>query len=143
MFALRHCRTILYCPLFILILLLLAGLLSACDFSTDRNGATQLRTWLLVRPPDTPLLLNQPVTVRSRTEDATNRISHVELYAVELPTGDRNVLIRSDAAPFAQTSYTAAQVFVPTQPGHYVIKVVGYNRLGQRAESDYIGFDVQ
>ena len=143
MLALRHHRTILFYPLFVLILLLLAGLLSACSFLTNADESAALRTWLLVRPPDTPLLLNQPVTVRSRTEDAVNRISHVELYAVELPTGDRNVLIRSDTAPFDQTSYTAAQVFIPTQPGHYVIKVVGFNRLGQRAESDYIGFDVQ
>lgn len=139
--ALKHRHTILYYPLFVLILLLLAGLLSACDFFTGTDEVS-LRTWLLVRPPDAPLLLNQPITVRSRTEDVNNQISHVELYA-ELPDRAGNVLIRSDAAPFAQTSYTTAQVFIPTQPGHYVIKVVGYNRLGQKAVSDSIGFEVQ
>jgi hypothetical protein len=140
--ALKHHRPIIYYPLIVLTLLLLAGLLPACGFFTGTKEAS-LRTWLLVRPPDGPLVLHQPVTVRSRTEDANNKVSHVELYAVELPTGERNVLLRSDAAPFDQTSYTAAQVFIPNAPGHYVIKVVGFNRLGQKAESDYIGFDVQ
>lgn len=142
MLALKHHRPIFYYSLIVLILLLLTGLLPACDYFTDPDEVS-LRTWLLVRPPDGPLLLDQPVTVRSRTEDANNKVSHVELYAVKLPTGERNVLLRSDAAPFDQTSYTAAQVFIPHAPGHYVIKVVGFNRLGQKAESDYIGFEVR
>lgn len=141
MLALKHRRTILYYPLLALILLLLAGLLPACDFFTGTDEVS-LHTWLLVRPPDGPLLLNQPVTVRSRTEDANNHISHVELYA-ELPGREGKVLIRSDAAPFAQTSYTTAQVFIPTQTGHYVIEVVGFNRLGHKAVSDSIGFEVR
>jgi hypothetical protein len=89
------------------------------------------------------LQVNQPVNVRSRTQDTESRISHIELYAVELPSGEQNVLIRSDPAPFDQTTYTASQIFIPAQPGHYVIKVVGYNRQGNWAESDYIGFDVR
>jgi hypothetical protein len=125
------------------ILLIFAGLVAACNFlESDTAAQPSVRTWLLVSAPDGPLPLNRPINVRSRTQDGQNLVSHVELYAVQLPSGEANVLIRSDAAPFQQTSFTASQVFVPTQPGHYVIKVVGYNRLGQSAESDFIGFDV-
>lgn len=101
-----------------------------------------VRTWLLVKAPEGPLPLNEPVIVRSRTEDSQG-VSHVELYAVELPSGETNVILRSDRAPFAQTSFTAIQTFIPLQEGHYVIKVVGYNRRGESAESDLIGFDVE
>jgi hypothetical protein len=76
--------------------------------------------------------------------DVQNGVSHVELYAVQSPEGEEELLlIRSDPAPFDQTTFTVSQMFVPTRPGHYVIKVVGYNKLGQSAESDYIGFDVE
>ena len=101
-----------------------------------------IHTQLLVRSPDRSLPVDHPVTVRSRIEDGSG-VSHVELYAVELPSGEQNVLIRADKAPFSQTSFTASQTFTPREKGHYVIKVVGYSRLGQSDESDFIGFDVE
>lgn len=126
------------------LLLLIGGvLLVACGpTESDTTDAASIHTWLLVRAPDGPLPASRPIDVISRTED-DNGVSHVELYAVQLPTGEKNVLIRSDPAPFEQTAFTASQAFTPMQPGHYVIKVVGYNKLGQSAESDYIGFEVQ
>ncbi len=130
----------------IFILLMIAGLgVTACSStSEDEIPVPQgLYTQLLVKAPESALPLNKPVEVRSRTQDAQHGVSHVELYAVELPSGEANVLIRSDQAPFEQTTFTASQAFVPTQKGHYVIKVVGYNKLGDKIESDYIGFDVE
>lgn len=125
----------------LIILLLAAGLITACNAT---ETATQgVHTWLLVTAPERPLPRNKPLDVKSRTQDTVNLVSHVELYAVQLPSGEANVLIRSDPAPFPQTVFTASQVFIPTQPGHYVIKVVGYNKLGQSQESDYLGFDVE
>lgn len=126
-------------------LLLIAGLLmAACDLTgTDTTTSEGIRTWLLVTPPESTLPVNRPLNVRSRTQDSVNFVSHVELYAVQLPSGDTDLLIRSDAAPFQQTTFTASQVFIPRQPGHYVIKVVGYNKLGNKAESNFIGFDVE
>ncbi len=121
---------------------LILGLLVSCNKATPPPTPQPLRTWLLVRAPDGPLPLNKPISVKSRTEDAIG-VSHVELYAVQLPTGESNVLLNSEAAPFAQTSFTASQTFIPTQKGHYVIKVVGYNKQGQSVESEYIGFDVE
>jgi hypothetical protein len=127
----------------IVVLLLTVGLVAACG--ATENGLTPLppiQTQLLVRAPDGPLPLGRPIEVRSRT-DATDGVSHVELYAVELP-GNRDVLIRSDPAPQPQQkSYTISQEFTPRQAGHYVIKVVGYNRQGQTFTSNFIGFDVQ
>jgi hypothetical protein len=126
-----------------LILLLSAGVMTACRTTEAEPTLTPgVHTWLLVKAPEAPLPLREPVAVRSRTEDSQG-VSHVELYAVELPSGETNVLLRSDRAPFAQTSYTAIQTFTPLQKGHYVIKVVGYNRRGESAESDLIGFDVE
>ncbi len=130
----------------IFILLIIAGLgVTACSSTTEAEIPVPqgLYTQLLVKAPESALPLNEPVEVKSRTRDAQNGVSHVELYAVELPSGETNVLIRSDQAPFEQTTFTASQVFVPTQKGHYVIKVVGYNKLGDKMESDYIGFDVE
>lgn len=128
----------------ILGLWLITGLVAAC--SSTPGTAKQLppiQTQLLVRAPDGPLSANKSISVRSLTE-ASNGVSHVELYAVELPSGQKNVLIHSDPATTVnQPSFTVAQTFTPIQPGHYVIKVVGYNSLGQSDESDYIGFDVQ
>ncbi len=129
----------------IAILIFCLGVVTTACFSSSSaevDVPEGLHTWLLVRAPDRPLALNQPVDVRSRTEDAQNGISHVELYAVELPTGQSEVLLRADAAPFQQTSYTASQIFVPKQVGHYAIKVVGYNRIGEKAVSETISFDV-
>lgn len=136
--------------LFLLLLLtLMVGLLVAC--SSDQPEPTPepgVHTWLLVTAPQQPLPLNRPINVKSRTEDAQNQVSHVELYAVEWPrpselSSGAPLLLRSDAATFDQTTFTASQVFTPTQSGHYVIKVVGYNKLGYKDESDYLGFDVQ
>ena len=137
--------------LWVLLLLLLSiGLLTACS-SGAAEAANQegLRSWLLVTAPEKPLPLNKPIKVRSRTEDITHQVSHVELYAIEWPSRqqetaqNQTLLLRSDPAPFSQTTLTASQVFTPTLPGHYVIMVVGYNRLGQRAASDRLGFDVE
>jgi hypothetical protein len=128
----------------LLVLWLTTGLMTACTpTEAEVRKLPEIHTQLLVRAPDGPLPTNKSVSVRSLTEAETG-VSHVELYAVELPTGQRDVLIRSDPAPSAHPpSFTLAQLFTPLQPGHYVIKVVGYNSLGQAAESDYLGFDIQ
>ena len=126
-------------------LLSMTIIFTACQGSAETSDSStpeKLKAWLLVRAPDGPLPVNQPVTVRSRIEDGQG-VSHVELYAAQMPTGETNVLIRSDQAPFAQTSFTASQTFTPLQQGHYVIKVVGYNVAGEWSESDFIGFDVE
>ncbi|MDX1521518.1 MAG: hypothetical protein R3264_07815 [Anaerolineae bacterium] len=119
--------------------LLLVACLGSAESQTD-GPPEGVRTWLLVRAPETALPVNRPITVRSRTE-AGHKVSHVELYAVEMP-GATEVLIRADEAPFDQTSFTAEQTFTPIQTGHYVIKVVGYDHFGRTAESNFIGFDV-
>ncbi|MBN1993271.1 MAG: hypothetical protein JW953_11250 [Anaerolineae bacterium] len=128
----------------ILILLLFAVLITACtDSQAETTPSAGVRTWLLVKEPEHPLPLDRkPVAVRSRTEAGVG-VSHVELYALQLPSGETNLLIRADQAPFAQTSFTVNQTFIPTQSGHYVIQVKGYNRLGESAESDIISFDVE
>ena len=128
----------------VLTLLLCVAVMTACAASeTARVPPPGVRTWLLVKAPEDPLPLNKTVNVRSRTEDGEAGVSHVELYAIELPSGEANVLIRSDPAPFDQTSFTANQVFTPTEKGHYVIQVKGYNRRGDRSESNIISFDVE
>jgi hypothetical protein len=99
-------------------------------------------TRLLVTSPEQPLPRDKVVTVQSKTQDQVNGVSHVELYAVEMP-GDTNVLLNAQAAPFEQKVFTAAQSFVPVQAGDYVIKVVGYNQVGDRTESAYVKFSVQ
>jgi hypothetical protein len=127
----------------VIVLIWSAGLVAACR-STQTGASTlpEVQTQLLVRAPDGPLPLNKSIEVRSRT-DAAAGVSHVELYAVELPSGDKDVLIRSDPAPFSQTTFTASQQFTPIVPGHYVIKVVGYNQQGQNSTSNFISFDVR
>ncbi|MBN1218061.1 MAG: hypothetical protein JXM69_03960 [Anaerolineae bacterium] len=129
----------------ILILLVCAGAMAtACNTAeTQKTPPPGIRTWLLVKAPENPLPLNKSVNVRSRTEDGEARVSHVELYALEVPSGETNLLIRSDPAPFDQTSFTVDQIFTPTQPGHYVIQVIGYNRRGEKSESNIISFDVK
>ncbi|HXV97097.1 MAG TPA: hypothetical protein VEC93_01645 [Anaerolineae bacterium] len=120
-----------------------AGLLVACGVGgVETPSLPPIDTKLLVRAPDAPLPVNKSIEVISRS-DASEGVSHVELYAVELPTGEKEVLIRSDAAPTHATTFTTSQDFIPRQAGHYVIKVVGYNRLGQSSTSNFIGFDVQ
>lgn len=129
------------------LLILLVGLLVGCNTEAAQTAQT-IHTRLLVRAPDIPLPISTPVTVKSRTEDIENGVSHVELYIVEFtppnepasPEKETNLLVRSDAAPFDQTAFTAEQTFIPTRPGDYVIKVVGYNKLGASAESEYISF---
>lgn len=130
--------------LIILILLFSFNWVSACSSGSAESGAVQeLKTQLLVRAPDQPLPIGLPLDVKSRSVDSEYGISHVELYAVELPTGEKEILIRSDAAPFEQTAFTVSQVFRPMQAGHYVIKVVGYNNIGEKNESEYISFQVE
>ena len=127
--------------------LLLIGLLVGCN-TEDAQPVQTIHTRLLVRAPDGPLPISTPLTVKSRTEDTENSVSHVELYIVEFtppnepssPEKETNLLVRSDAAPFDQTAFTADQTFIPTRPGDYIIKVVGYNKLGEKAESEYISF---
>jgi len=120
------------------------SVITACGSSNaEPTPLPGLNTWLLVKAPNNPLPVNQPVNVRSRTEDAQNGVSHVELYALKLPSGETNVLIRSDRAPFDQTTFTASQIFFPKKPGHYVVQVIGYNNKGQTAPSNIIGFDVK
>jgi hypothetical protein len=128
----------------ILVLWLITELVAACSSTPGTAGQLPpIQTQLLVRAPDGPLPVNKSISVRSLTE-AADGVSHVELYAVQLPTGHTNVIIRSDPATTVnQPSFTVAQTFTPTQPGHFVIKVVGYNSFGQSDESDYISFDVQ
>jgi predicted small secreted protein len=128
----------------ITIFIMCAALLTACGTSTgaQRTPEPGIRTWLLVKAPENPLPLEEPITDRSRTEDGAAKVSHVELYALEMP-GQTDVLIRSDRAPFNQTSFTAAQTFTPLKAGHYVIQVVGYNQLGETSASNIIGFDVE
>ncbi len=126
------------------------GLLTTCGSSADAETARksdEFRTWLLVGEPENSLPAGQAVNVRSRSEDAQHGISHIELYLVEFkPEASNNIirdiLIRSDAAPFQQTSFTASQTFTPKQPGHYIIKVRGYNRIGQSKESETLSFVV-
>lgn len=125
------------------VILILVLSITACAVSTATpTPPVGLRTWLLVKAPDAPLPLNKPVNVRSRTEDSES-VSHVELYALQLPSGETNVLLRADPAPFDQTSFTVGQVFVPLQKGHYVIQVFGYNRQGEKSASNIIGFDIE
>jgi hypothetical protein len=125
----------------ILLLLLSAGLIAACGTSERRpEPLADIKTELLVRAPDGPLPLNKSIEVKSRTE-AQDGVSHVDLY-LTLPT-NQEVLARSDAAAFGQTTFITSQMFTPKQTGHYVIKVVGYNKEGTPASSNSIGFDVQ
>ena len=128
--------------IFPLAFLLCLVFVAACQTTEqERPRPEKLQTQLLVREPEAPLPADRPIMVRSHTQDP-EAVSHVELYAVDLPSGEKDVLLRSDPAPFAQTSFTVSQTFIPLQTGHYVIKVVGYNIRGEKAESNFIGFDV-
>jgi hypothetical protein len=123
------------------VLLLGAGLVTACrPTEAETTTLPEIQTQLLVRAPDGPLPLNRSIEVRSRT-DASGGVSHVDLY-VTLPTNEE-VLVQSDAAAFQQKSFTASQTFTPKQPGHYIIKVVGYNQQGTPYTSNSIGFEVR
>lgn len=124
----------------IVVLLLSTGLIACGSNGAQTAPLADIKTELLVRAPDGPLPLNKSIEVKSRTE-AKEGVSHVDLY-VTLPT-NQEVLVRSDAATFRQTNFITAQMFTPQQTGHYVIKVVGYNKQGTPATSNSIGFDVQ
>jgi len=136
----------------ILMAVVVLGLLAACS-QTEAEPPTPegVQIQLLVTSPTQPLPVNQPVNVISKTEDAKQQVSHVELYAVKWPSQETGVesgngselLLRSDAADFAQTVFTAHQEFVPTEPGSYGIKVVGYNKLGHSAETESLEFVVE
>ncbi len=126
----------------LLLLALSAVFFSACS-SNQPEVDTEFRTWLLVKAPEQPLPVNRQIKVISRTKDMVNGVSHIELYAVETPAGDGGLMIRSDAAPFEQKIFTAEQPFIPKQPGDYIIKVVGYNKLGDPTESASIKFTAQ
>ncbi len=132
----------------IIILLFGLALNVACSSTSNESEVIVLpqgiTTKLLADPPNGPLPVGQPIEVPSYSEDAQHGISHVELY-VQLPSAEQETLslLRADAPPAKQTSFAASQVFIPHQSGHYVIKVVGYNRAGENAESKTLGFDVQ
>jgi hypothetical protein len=132
----------------LLILLISLMLLVGCN-TEDAQPVNTIQTKLLVRAPDGSLPVGRPITVKSQTQDVENGVSHVELYVVKFtppaneaasPGEETNLLVRSDAAPFDQTTFTADQTFIPARPGDYVIKVVGYNKLGNSIESEYISF---
>ena len=139
-------------PGLILLVAVVLGFLTACSQTgTETPTPEGVRVQLLVTSPSQPLPINQPVNVISRTEDAKQQVSHVELYAVEWPSKETEVeagkrdelLLRSDAADFAQTVFTAHQRFVPTEPGVYKVKVVGYNKLGYSAATENLEFEVK
>ena len=127
-----------------IVIFILALIVAACSFSEEPETTyTGVYSQLLVTEPDGPLFVNDQVEVISKSDDSQYGISHVELYAVQLPDGNSDVLLRSDAAPFNQTSFTASQIFTPKQPGRYVIQVVGYNRIGEASTTNALGFEVR
>ena len=132
----------------ILVVIIALGLLTACSQTgTETPTPEGVQIELLVTTPSQPLPVNQPLNVISKTEDPAQQISHVELYAVKWPSmeteGGTELLLRSEAADFAQTVFTAHQRFVPTEPGRYGIKVVGYNKLGHSATTAELEFEVK
>jgi hypothetical protein len=139
-------------PGLILMAVVALGWLAACSQTeTEPPTPEGVQTQLLVTSPSQPLPVNQPVTVISKTEDAKQQVSHVELYAVKWPSQEteaesgqgNELLLRSDAVDFAQTVFTAHQQFVPAKPGLYEIKVVGYNKLGHSAQTASLTFEVE
>ena len=136
----------------ILVAIIALALLTACSQTGAETPTPEgVQIQLLVTTPSQPLPVNQPLNVISRTEDPAQQVSHVELYAVKWPSMETEgragtgaeLLLRSDAADFAQTVLTAHQRFVPTEPGRYGIKVVGYNKLGHSATTAELEFEVQ
>jgi hypothetical protein len=122
-------------------LLLGAGLLTACGSSQQLPG---IETTLLVGAPEHALPVNKPVIVKAQVV-AEEGVSHAELYLGPAAGQDTDmVLLRADAPQPAAypTTYVVSQQFTPLQPGDYVIKVVGYNRLGLADTSDYLSFKV-
>ncbi len=128
----------------IILIFILTLVVAACSSSEEPETTyTGVNTQLLVTEPNGPLLLNEQIGVKSTSNDSQYGISHVELYAVQLPDGNSDILLRSDAAPFNQTSFTASQIFTPKQSGRYVIQVVGYNRIGESSITNALGFEVR
>lgn len=135
----------------LLILLFSFGLMTACS-GNQKTVEQTFQTSLLVSEPTTSLTTGEQYDIKSRTQAPTYGVSHVELYVVEfVPFGGappeiatqlpyQNVLISSQAAPYNQTIFTADQYFIPKQPGEYLIKVVGYNKIGETSESQYLRF---
>ncbi|HMQ51057.1 MAG TPA: hypothetical protein PKE64_24550 [Anaerolineae bacterium] len=124
-------------------LLLLVGVLTACSSEvTGQAIAGGIQVRLLVQPPTNPLPVGSVLNVRSLTESETP-ISHIELYALQLPSDAQNVLIRADAPALAQTNFTAMQRFTPQRAGNYVLRITAYNQAGQKAESNPISFTVE
>ena len=133
------------------ILLFSFGLMTACS-GNQQTVEQKFQTNLLVAEPATSLTAGEQYNIKSRTQAPTYGVSHVELYVVEfVPLGGtpsdvatqlpyQNVLISSQAAPYNQTIFTADQQFIPRQPGEYLIKVVGYNKIGESSESQYLRF---
>lgn len=124
-------------------LLLLVGVFTACSSEvTGQAIAGGIQVRLLVQPPTNPLPVGSVLNVRSLTESETP-ISHIELYALQLPSDAQNVLIRADAPALAQTNFTAMQRFTPQRAGNYVLRITAYNQAGQKAESNPISFTVE
>lgn len=131
-----------YAVLVILGIVVLSLVLSCSSETPDKEFETRL----LVRAPDQPLQINKPVTVISRTDDPDNNISRIELVLISTPhSEDKNLVVDVTLAPDEQTVLTAEQVFIPSMPGDYVLKAVGYNKNEQDdpTESQTISFTAQ
>jgi len=129
-----------YAVLLILGIAVLSVMLS-CSSNTEPEKVFETR--LLVRAPDQPLPVNRPVKIISRSDDPNNEISRIELVLVSTPNGEKDLIAGVSPAPSGQTVLTAEQEIVPLMPGDFVVKAVGYNKLGEQTESEYISFTVQ
>ena len=132
-----------YAVLVILGIVVLSLVLSC---SSSETPDKEFETRLLVRAPDRPLQINKPVTVISRADDPDNNISRIELVLISTPhSEDENMVVAVTLAPDEQTVLTAEQVFIPSMPGNYVLKAVGYNKNEQDkpTESQTISFTAQ
>ena len=115
----------------------------SCNSGSD-TPEKEFETRLLVRAPDQPLPVNKPVKVISRTDDPDNDISRIELVLVYTPhPEDNNLVVGVKPAPDGQTVLTAEQLFIPLMAGDYVVKAVGYNKLGEYTVSEAISFTTQ
>ena len=123
------------------IVILSLGLSCSSDSDTSEK---EFETRLLVRAPDQPLQVNKEVTVTSLADDPDNEISRIELVLVSTPyLEDKNLVVGVSPAPDGQTVFTAKQKFVPLMVGDYVVKAVGYNKLGEYTVSETISFTTQ
>ncbi len=129
-----------YAVLLILGISVLSTILSC---SSNNEPEKVFETRLLVRAPDKPLPVNRPVKIISRSDDPNNEISRIELVLVSTPNGEKDLIAGVTPAPDGQTILTAEQEIVPLMAGDFVVKAVGYNKLGEQTESEYISFTVQ